>query len=114
MDILFGEGVKLDVLNAHGGLYKTTTAGQRLTAAALNVPVAVRDSAGEGGAWGAALLASYLSHSDISLEGFLEGVFAAFQSSVAEPDEGDAAGFAKYKQAYKNCLAVESIAVKTF
>ena len=61
MDILFeGEGVRLDTLLGHGGLFKTPVVGQRLLAGALGVPVAVMETAGEGGPWGMALLAAYM------------------------------------------------------
>src|SRR5205085_11404619 len=61
MDILFEqEQVKLDRLLGHGGFFKTTGVGQKIMAAAMNVPVSVMETAGEGGAWGCALLASYM------------------------------------------------------
>ena len=61
MDILTEkENVKVDKLLGHGGLFKTKGVGQQLMAGALNVPVAVMESAGEGGAWGIALLAAYM------------------------------------------------------
>jgi sugar (pentulose or hexulose) kinase len=114
MDILFDEGVRIDVLNAQGGLYKNSAAGQRFTAAALKAPVAVRDSAGEGGAWGMAALAAYLFHCDQPLAAFLEDIFKASDPEVAAPDEGDLIGFEAYKQAYKNGLAIENAAIQAY
>ena len=61
LDILFEvEKVKIDRIFGHGGFFKTKGVGQRIMAAALNVPVSVMETAGEGGAWGMALLAAYL------------------------------------------------------
>ena len=63
LDILFEqEQVKIDQVLGHGGFFKTKEVGQRIMAAAMNVPVTVMETAGEGGAWGIALLASYMLH----------------------------------------------------
>ena len=114
MDILTDkENVKLEKLLGHGGLFKTTDAGQRVMAAALNVPAAVMESAGEGGAWGIALLAAYaVKGANESLDVFLNRVFANQASSLVCPDPRDAAGFAEYMKRYKACLPVERAAVE--
>ena len=89
MDILSKEeNVNLDMLIGHGGFFKTPVVGQRLMAAAAGVPVAVMETAGEGGAWGAALLAGYRVWKDEneSLNDYLaKKVFSGQKSSVIEP-----------------------------
>ena len=114
MDILFeGEGVRLDTLLGHGGLFKTPVAGQKLLAGALGVPVAVMETAGEGGPWGMALLAAYCVRraEGQTLEEYLaDTVFRGAQGSVQQPDAADTAGFARFLTDYKSGLAVEKAA----
>lgn len=116
MDILFEEeGVKIDQLLGHGGFFKTEEVGQRMMAAAVNVPVAVMATAGEGGAWGMALLAAYMRHKSAgeTLEGYLaDKVFAGQQATTIAPDPADVAGFAAFMQRYKQGLAIERAAVE--
>ncbi len=116
MDILTeNEQVRLTQLMGHGGLFKTEGVGQRLMAGALNVPVAVMDSAGEGGAWGIALLAMYLANRDEgeNLEEYLAGrVFSRNQSVRMEPLQADVEGFEVFMEKYKKGLAVERAAVE--
>jgi sugar (pentulose or hexulose) kinase len=116
MDILLGEEkVELDKLLAHGGLFKAPVVGQRFLASALNVPVAVMESAGEGGAWGIALLAAYTARENRaqSLADFLdEQVFSRFASSVMQPDKADSEGFAKYMESFRAGLAAQKAAVE--
>jgi sugar (pentulose or hexulose) kinase len=110
MDILAGEGVKLDRLLGHGGIFKTKGVASSLMAGALGVPVAVMENAGEGGAWGIALLAAYasLGEDGESLEDFLEKkVFQSSEVSVSEPEEKVADGFGKFMEAYKKGLDME-------
>jgi sugar (pentulose or hexulose) kinase len=86
-----------------------------MMAAALNVPVSVMETAGEGGAWGIALLAAYMLRKKESepLEGYLSTkVFAAANSSTLPPDKGDVAGFTAFMERYKAGLAIESTAVQ--
>ncbi len=115
MDILIGEEkIALDKIYAHGGLFKSPVTGQRFLASALGVPVALMESAGEGGAWGIALLASYLARRNDgeTLEEYLEKrVFDGKTGSVMTPDEKDVAGFAAYIEKYKAGLEVEKTAV---
>jgi sugar (pentulose or hexulose) kinase len=109
------EGVKLDVLTGHGGLFKTEKVMQSLMAGALGVPVAVMETAGEGGAWGIALLAAYMGSKEKgeTLEDFLEErVFAKSVRTVIAPDPKDSEGFEKYIQLYKSGLEVERTAVE--
>lgn len=109
MGILDGEGVSIECINGHGGLFKTPVAGQKLLAGALNTPVAVTKTAGEGGAWGIALLARYAADTKgETLEDYLDQyVFSGSESSVISPDENDVNGFAAYMDIYKKCLAAE-------
>jgi len=115
MDILTEkESVKLEQLLAHGGLFKTKEVGQRLMAAALNVPVAVMESASEGGAWGIALLAAFSSQRSENepLESFLTNrVFGKLQVKRIDPDKKDVKGFAGFMERYKAGLAIERAAV---
>ncbi len=114
MEILFKEGVKLDVLLGHGGLFKTRETGQRIMAAAVGVPVSVMETAGEGGAWGAALLASYLlrKKEGESLDQYLsDHVFQDMAGETMEPDPEDITGFDAFMERYKGGLEIERAAV---
>lgn len=126
MDILTdNEGVKLSKLLGHGGLFKTPVAGQKLMAGALGIPVAVMESAGEGGAWGVAILAAYMAYRsgcDMSgacaggetLEEYLDNkIFANSTVTVIEPDPSDVKGFGTYLTRYKAALLIERTAVDT-
>ena len=114
MEILEQENVQLDCLMGHGGLFKTPIVGQRLMAGAMNTPVAVMETAGEGGAWGIAVLAAYASdNSGKPLEAYLEEkVFSKYKSSVIEPCAEDVNGFKEYMKLYKNGLAVQKSAAE--
>ncbi|MFJ4999320.1 xylulokinase [Microbacterium sp. NPDC088619] len=113
MQVLAAEGVELDRMFAHGGMFRTAGVAQRFLAGALGAPVAVGELASEGGAWGIAVLASYLAHADsVSLGEYLErDVFASASLAVADPDPADVAGFTTYLDRYRAGLAVEAAAV---
>ncbi|MBS1906468.1 MAG: ATPase [Actinobacteria bacterium] len=113
MQTLAAEGVRLDRMFAHGGMFRTAGVAQRFLAASLGAPVAVGEAASEGGAWGIAVLASYLAHADeLSLGDYLgRRVFASASVTVADPDPADVAGFAAYLDRYRAGLAVEAAAV---
>ncbi|MGA7213002.1 MAG: FGGY-family carbohydrate kinase [Terrimicrobiaceae bacterium] len=115
MDILFEqEQVKIDKVLGHGGFFKTEEVGQKIMAAAMNVPVSVMETAGEGGAWGIALLAAYILHKEENepLEAYLSNkVFAGGNSTTIAPDPRDVDGFAVFMERYKKGLAIESVAV---
>lgn len=114
MDILYEEGVELDVLLGHGGLFKTKDVGQRIMAAAMGVPVSVMETAGEGGAWGAALLAAYMVRKEDgeSLDHYLaEKVFYGQSGTRVEPDPEDEAGFSAFMERYRKGLSIERAAV---
>ena len=114
MDILFKqEHVTLDELLGHGGLFKTEGVGQKVVAAAVNVPVSVMKTAGEGGAWGIAVLANYMATkgADESLSDYLNNkVFADEESVRMEPDAKDVAGFETFIERYKKGLVIERAA----
>ena len=116
MDILLKEEhVELERILGHGGLFKTKGVGQRIMAAAIDVPVQVMETAGEGGAWGIALLASYLMRKTDgeSLSHYLEEtVFIGQKPEEIRPDERDVEGFNQFIRQYKNGLAIEHMAVE--
>ena len=115
-DILFNdEKIKVDRITGHGGLFKTKGVGQRVLAAAINSPISVMETAGEGGAWGIALLASYLVNNkeERSLVDFLDiEVFAGNTGIDIAPTAEDVAGFNSYIETYKLCLGIEKAAVE--
>jgi sugar (pentulose or hexulose) kinase len=114
MDVLQkAEGVRLDRMFAHGGLFKTEGVAQRFLAAAIDTPVTVGDVAGEGGAWGIAVLAAFsVSESGQGLADYLETtVFTGANLQTAEPDPHDVAGFDAFMQRYVAGLPVERAAV---
>jgi sugar (pentulose or hexulose) kinase len=115
LDILFEqEQVKIDKILGHGGFFKTEEVGQKIMSAVMNIPVSVMQTAGEGGAWGIALLASYMLHKEEneSLEAFLSNkVFAGDKSTTVAPDPADVDGFAAFMERYKEGLAIEKTAV---
>jgi len=116
MDILAEEKVAIDSLTGHGGLFKTPVVGQKLTAAAFNAPVSVMETAGEGGAWGIALLAEYMiaKAEGETLEAYLnDKVFAGMKSVEIAPDPVDVEGFEKFMQRYVAALPVERAAVES-
>ena len=120
MDILIkDEGVSVSTLLGHGGLFKTPVVGQSLMAGALNIPVAVMESAGEGGAWGIALLSAFAvgkaekSDGYSDLQSYLDNiVFADSAVSTIEPNSEDVKGFNAYLERYKAALNIERAAVE--
>ena len=115
LDILFEqEQVKIDQVLGHGGFFKTREVGQKIMAAAMNVPVSVMETAGEGGAWGIALLASYMVHKSMNepLEAYLNNkVFAGENGTTIMPDPADVDGFTAFMERYKKGLVIERVAV---
>jgi sugar (pentulose or hexulose) kinase len=117
MRVLAGEDVAIDAMFAHGGIFRTEGVAQRLLAAAVGAPVAVGETASEGGAWGIAVLAAYARAAGEpdapSLGAYLDQhVFADAALDVVEPDADDLAGFAAYLERYAAGLAVERAAVE--
>lgn len=116
LDILLKqEGVEVDSILGHGGLFKTKGVGQKIMAAAMNAPVSVMETAGEGGAWGIALLADYMLNreEDESLEEYLNGkIFAGRQGMSVSPDKADVDGFNEFIKLYAGGLPIERAAVE--
>ncbi len=116
LDILLKtEGVKVDTIYGHGGLFKTKGVGQSILAAAINAPVSVMETAGEGGAWGMAVLASYMVNKAAgqTLDSFLtEKVFKGQNAVTMAPKAEDAAGFDEFLKRYTKGLAIERAAVE--
>ena len=115
LDLLFKEeDVKVDEMFGHGGLFKTKGVGQRIAAAAMNTPVSVMETAGEGGAWGIALLASYMQNKEEGeeLQDFLNHkIFAGQKGEKLLPVKEDVEGFDQFMIRYKKGLAIEHAAV---
>ncbi|MBO0958441.1 FGGY-family carbohydrate kinase [Neobacillus sp. MM2021_6] len=116
MDILTkNERVEIDSILAHGGLFKTPVVGQKMIAAAMNTPVTVMETAGEGGAWGMAILASYMmtKEQNESLDDFLDKkVFEEVDRLEIFPDGFDVKGFEVFIDRYKKGLVIEQAAVE--
>lgn len=115
MDILFEEeNVQIDSITGHGGFFKTAVVGQKMMASALHTPIATLKSAGEGGAWGIALLASYLvNKKGLTLAQFLdEEVFSGAEKVIVEPTPEEIEGFNTFMIRYKEGLGIEKAAVE--
>jgi len=115
MDVLKDEGVRLDRMFAHGGLFKTKGVAQSFLAAAMDTPVSVGDVASEGGAWGMALLAAFVTHNmpAQSLADYLNTeVFAKANLETTDPDPAVVAGFETFMQRFVTALPVERAAVE--
>lgn len=116
MDILLKkEDVKLDRMMGHGGLFKTKGVGQRILAGAIDTPVYVMETAGEGGAWGIALLADYLVRKEEgeSLTDYLNNkVFQDAEGTGMDPVPEDVAGYEKFMELYTEGLKIERAAVE--
>ena len=110
------ENVKIKKMMGHGGLFKTKGVGQRYLSAAINAPVEVFETASEGGAWGIALLALYVSRADkYSLDEFLsKKIFDKNNGSEIMADEKDVEGFKTFTQRYLNAVDIERLSVEKF
>ena len=115
MNILKQEHVAIDKIVGHGGIFKTPEVGQKVLAAVMDAPVTVMETAGEGGAWGIALLAAYADRKEISetLDAFLDKkVFGADEGVTIAPDARDVEGFGTFIERYQKGLAIEQAAVE--
>ena len=116
LNILFEkEAVQVDEIRGHGGFFKTKEVGQKIMAAATNIPISIMETAGEGGAWGIALLAAFMSNKTAgeALDTFLnKSVFAGQLGSRMDPDPKDAAGFNAFLIRYTQGLPIERAAVE--
>lgn len=107
--LLENEGLVLEKLYAHGGLFKVRGVAQQILANAVDAPVSVMETAGEGGAWGMALLAAYMMEGDgLSLDAWLdEKVFSSMKSVTLEPEAEGVRGFEAYLKQYRAGLCAE-------
>jgi sugar (pentulose or hexulose) kinase len=107
------EGVVVDEIRGHGGFFKGGDTGQRMMAAALNVPVSIPATAGEGGAWGMAVLAAYMGDgAKQRLPDYLDARIASSIGKPVQPDPRDVQGFAEFFARHTKGLAIEREAVK--
>ena len=118
MKVLEAQGVEVDLMQGHGGIFRTEAVADRMLAAALNVPVSVAQTASNGGSWGVAVLAAYsavvAAGEQLSLEEFLaQRVFAGTETRLTEPQPKDVAGYAKYLEKYSAALAVQRTAIES-
>lgn len=113
MEILKSEQVTIDRLVAHGGIFKTPKVAQTILASAMEAPVTVMETAGEGGAWGIALLAAYLRAAEgMTLEEFLaKEVFSTSEGLTIDPKEADLKGYEKFIKLYEKGLPIEVSAI---
>lgn len=117
MEIMNQEHVQIDQVYGHGGLFKTEGVAQNYLAAAIHAPVTVMETAGEGGAWGIALLADYMVNrkDGVTLEDYLQdSVFAGMKQSTVFPDPADEAGFDRYIARLQSCIPAQKAAVENF
>lgn len=114
MDLLLQkEQIQIDAIYGHGGIFKTKGVAQNFLAAALDTPVSVMETAGEGGPWGMALLAAYLVHhaEGESLEEYLANkVFAASEGLVVAPEPKDVEGFRAFIDRFQKGIGMEQTA----
>ena len=111
--LLKEECVKVDRIVAQGGIFNTKEVAQRYLAATLETPVQVMENAGEGGPWGMAVLASYMDHTDLSLEAYLqERVFAGSAVTEIQPTETETAGYKAYMKAFKKAIPAAKAAAE--
>ena len=115
MDVMTkDDGVAVDSLVGHGGIFTTPKVAQKILAAAFDTPIKVMSTAAEGGAWGMAVLADYLWHADQPLDEFLDArVFADAASTTENPDEGDVAGFEEFFDRFRKGLPIEHVAIES-
>lgn len=113
--LMVEEGVEVDEIRGHGGFFKAAEVGQRIMSAATGAPVSILETAGEGGAWGIALLASYMvqKKDGETLPEFLKPIFAGTIGEAVKPLPEDVAGFNEYFERYHKGLAIEQAAVDT-
>ena len=115
MDVMTkDEGVAVDSLVGHGGIFTTPKVAQKILAAAFDTPIKVMSTAAEGGAWGMTVLADYLWHADQPLDEFLDArVFADAASTTENPDESDVAGFEEFFDRFRKGLPIEHVAIES-
>ncbi len=114
LDILLQEeNVKIEKIYGHGGFFKTEGVGQKIMSQATNSPVSIMENAGEGGAWGMAILAKYIDCSSEELVDFLNNkVFKNVKVTTLEATKEEVLGFCKFMERYKNGLSIERSAIE--
>ncbi len=111
--MLRDEGVRLDRMTGHGGLFKAKETGQRILSAAAETPVEVLETAGEGGPWGMAILASSLRVQEMPFADYLASVFRTQKSSMVSASPEDATGYRAFLDRYSRALSVEKAAIES-
>ncbi len=111
MDILYEEGVSVSDVFGHGGFFKTPVVGQKAMSAVIGAPVSVMETAGEGGAWGMALLASF-ADSTLTLDEYLDVIFQNQKQKKLSASEEEREAFLAYLAEYKKWLPLEKQAEK--
>ncbi len=114
MEILAEENVKIESICGHGGFFKAPFVGANAMSAALGCPVTVMKNAGEGGAWGVALLALFATTKGQTLEAFLDGQFASAEKETTVASDEEIAKFAAFMKSYKAGLAIEKLATEIY
>ena len=117
MEIMNRENVAIDCVYGHGGLFKTEGVGQNYLAAAIHAPVTVMETAGEGGAWGIALLADFMVYRGYgeTLEDYLQNhVFTGMKQMTVSPDPDDEEGFNRYMNRFVCCIPAQRAAAEQF
>ena len=112
VEILEKEKVAVDSVCGHGGFFKTEIVGASAMSAALKAPITVMKNAGEGGAWGVAVLALYALSGGQSLGAFLAELFADVQKAITAADEDEKRKFEAFMVDYKKGLTIEKESVK--
>ena len=112
MEILAEENVKINDICGHGGFFKTDFVGANAMSAALGAPITVMKNAGEGGAWGVAVLALYTLENKDTLEDFLDKLFASTEKSTTIAREEEKQKFANFMKSYKQGLKIEKLATE--
>ena len=112
MDLLRDEGLRLDTVYGHGGFFKAPLVGQCILSAAIGAPVTVSVNAGEGGAWGIALLARFMLSGEPSLDRFLDGISAGAETTTRMADQDTVADFARFRERYRAGLSLMSEAAE--
>ena len=111
-EMLEKENVTIDSVCGHGGFFKTPVIGQSAMSAAVKAPVTVMKNAGEGGAFGIALLAMFAYSGEENLEAFLNGIYGDAEKTTVSADETEISSFAAFMEKYKRGIAVERLATE--
>ena len=114
MEILAEENVEIEAICGHGGFFKCPFVGANAMSAALGCPITVMKNAGEGGAWGVALLALYRLENGVTLDSFLDEIFKDAEKETTVASQEEKAKFASFMESYKAGLKVEALATKSF